>query len=628
MGVPAVNSFHDFYTICPTVNLIDDKGEFYPTGVTSQAKNPLWDDKTVFDYTLASSNRWKAKMSLALSLANAYVTTCESAKSILLDALPDVFVNKSPDSFSVFPHGRDFDEFYQYAEAPVQGKPLKVLLPGNISLSKGAETVKAIKKLDVEGLIEFHVLGTCISDLIPYVKCHGAYDRGEFHEKVKAIRPHIAAVLSIWPETYCHTLTESWACGIPVLGVNLGAVGARITEHGGGWLTENDPQQVYQQLVNIDLVSWETQIESTIEWQSHYGADNTIASMATKYIGLYNNILHQQRSEIPHYVKKVGLVIKGEFPNVPPTAYVRIVDWLDYFKARYLGECEFINGNHISKVNFSEYKQLIVQRDSIPNKHIDSFIEATKRSDIRLCLELDDDLLNVPVSIDSTGVYAQYRTSILKLIKSAHEIHVTNDTLAETCRLYNQSVEIRENKLLKARWFDAPICSQEPPFEWQENKLNIVYFGSRTHTEDYQFLLESLDKAIKLGAELKLYVIGVTSEREDKPNFVEYLDPPSDRFDIFVDWLRGYADYFDLGVAPLMDTDFNRSKSHLKVLEYLALGLPVLCSDVEAYKKMTLKSAVNLLENDINIWADAIHRFEKVSVFNLELDDYFIENES
>jgi glycosyltransferase involved in cell wall biosynthesis len=77
-----------------------------------------------------------------------------------------------------------------------------------------------------------------------------------------------------------------------------------------------------------------------------------------------------------------------------------------------------------------------------------------------------------------------------------------------------------------------------------------------------------------------------------------------------------------------MDTDFNRSKSHLKVLEYLALGLPVLCSDVEAYKKMTLKSAVNLLENDINIWADAIHRFEKVSVFNLELDDYFIENES
>jgi GT2 family glycosyltransferase/glycosyltransferase involved in cell wall biosynthesis len=326
MGVPAVNSFHDFYTICPTVNLIDDNGQFYPTGVTSPAKNPLWDDKNIVDYTSASSNRWKAKMSLALNMANAYVTTCESAKSILVKALPGVFVSKAPDCFSVFPHGRDFEKFYQYAEPPIKDKPLRVLLPGNISLSKGAKTVKAIKELDNEGLIEFHVLGTCIGELIPYVKCHGAYDRDDFSQRVKAIRPHIAAVLSIWPETYCHTLTESWACGVPVLGVNLGAVGDRIAQHGGGWLAENDPQQVYQQLVNIDLASWETKVESTIAWQSHYGADNTIASMATKYIGLYNNLLRQQRSEIPRYFQKIGLVMKGEFPNVPPTAYVRIVD--------------------------------------------------------------------------------------------------------------------------------------------------------------------------------------------------------------------------------------------------------------------------------------------------------------
>src|SRR3546814_14202891 len=69
---------------------------------------------------------------------------------------------------------------------------------------------------------------------------HGPYQREQFAERVAAIQPHVAAILSICPETWCHTLTECWACGLPVFALDIGAVGERIRDPGGGWLVERD----------------------------------------------------------------------------------------------------------------------------------------------------------------------------------------------------------------------------------------------------------------------------------------------------------------------------------------------------------------------------------------------------
>lgn len=41
-----------------------------------------------------------------------------------------------------------------------------------------------------------------------------------------------------------------------------------------------------------------------------------------------------------------------------------------------------------------------------------------------------------------------------------------------------------------------------------------------------------------------------------------------------------------IGVAPLQDTRFNRAKSYLKELEYSALGVPSVCSDLPEYREL------------------------------------------
>ncbi len=60
----------------------------------------------------------------------------------------------------------------------------------------------------------------------------------------------------------------------------------------------------------------------------------------------------------------------------------------------------------------------------------------------------------------------------------------------------------------------------------------------------------------------------------------------------YVEWTRVNDDPegfyssidFDIGLAPLCENEFNRSKSPLKVIEYAARGIPSIASDCEAYR--------------------------------------------
>lgn len=45
MGIPVINSFHDFYTICPSVNLVNEQGELFIDGLDHGINNPLWRDE-------------------------------------------------------------------------------------------------------------------------------------------------------------------------------------------------------------------------------------------------------------------------------------------------------------------------------------------------------------------------------------------------------------------------------------------------------------------------------------------------------------------------------------------------------------------------------------------------------
>ena len=58
----------------------------------------------------------------------------------------------------------------------------------------------------------------------------------------------------------------------------------------------------------------------------------------------------------------------------------------------------------------------------------------------------------------------------------------------------------------------------------------------------------------------------------------------------------------DIAVAPLEAHPFNEAKSNLRILEYGALGLPVICTDIFPYQNAPVKC----VSNDPQAWATAL----------------------
>ena len=102
------------------------------------------------------------------------------------------------------------------------------------------------------------------------------------------IKPHFIGILSIWPETYCHTLSEAWSCGVPVLVLELGALGERVNKNGGGYFLENDAQKAYDKIMeiseNVDEYAKITEEISKIKFK-------TTKEMSEEYLDIYNNFL-------------------------------------------------------------------------------------------------------------------------------------------------------------------------------------------------------------------------------------------------------------------------------------------------------------------------------------------------
>lgn len=294
MNVPVLMSLHDYYTVCPSIKLLDDQNRHCGgqcSDTTGECKVELWPQTEFPKLKNDSVHHWRTRFDEALSHCDGFVTTSETARTILRAAHPSLLQS----DFRLIEHGRDFPaDTVQNTPWPTNDEPLKILVPGGISPAKGANIINSLIALNTDGALAFHILGNgwYIDKQSPHVFDHGAYQRDDFAMHVKTIRPHIGAVFSIWAETYCHTLTEMWACGLPVAGLNIGAVGERISAQGCGWLfpTDANPSDIYAKLLQIKSSAPEHIFHLLKVWRQSHDTSHTTQQMASAYKQFYADI--------------------------------------------------------------------------------------------------------------------------------------------------------------------------------------------------------------------------------------------------------------------------------------------------------------------------------------------------
>jgi hypothetical protein len=116
--------------------------------------------------------------------------------------------------------------------------------------------------------------------------------------------------------------------------------------------------------------------------------------------------------------------------------------------------------------------------------------------------------------------------------------------------------------------------------------VRLLFMGSATHLGDWQVVAGAMERVVALfGAGVTFDMIGVVGA-VTLPSWVGRISPSKSgmaSYPGFVNWITRQPAW-DIGIAPLADTAFNRGKSAIKMFDYAALGLAVLASDVPAYR--------------------------------------------
>lgn len=122
------------------------------------------------------------------------------------------------------------------------GCPRIIAVIGAIGRAKGYDVLLAAARDAVERdlPLRFVLIGYSMDDApllaTERVFVTGPYREGEATGLIEEARADLALLPSIWPETWCFTLTEAWRAGLGVAAFALGAQAERIRASGRGWL--------------------------------------------------------------------------------------------------------------------------------------------------------------------------------------------------------------------------------------------------------------------------------------------------------------------------------------------------------------------------------------------------------
>jgi glycosyltransferase involved in cell wall biosynthesis len=191
-----------------------------------------------------------------------------------------------------------------------------------------------------------------------------------------------------------------------------------------------------------------------------------------------------------------------------------------------------------------------------------------------LVYEIDDDLFRVDAR--NAVAHRWYKQQgVLDNIRAnaaaASRVTVTTEPLAEVMREFNRDVRIVPNLL--PSW----LLEHEPPR--RSDIVTVGWGGSPTHDMDLSVMEDELRRLLRKERGFEVHTMG--------GDYGPFMRLPADRYR-WTPWVQGVVPFlmaidFHVGLLPLRDHVFNRSKSWVTALVYAALGIPVVASDVGPY---------------------------------------------
>jgi glycosyltransferase involved in cell wall biosynthesis len=321
--------------------------------------------------------------------------------------------------------------------------------------------------------------------------------------------------------------------------------------------------------------------------------------------------LREKRSELmprPHPgirrgVRVLALAETFDDGTPMPCAYIRVIRPLELAAARGLLSYALLNVQAIERYTADVF---FTQRAAVGSLDLAKRLVAhCRRHGMALVYDIDDNLFEPSQDHAELDAIARMKPICRYLAGNASEAWVSTFHLGRYVSRLNGRTWVAPNAYDEALWGE-PKTPSNPA-----GQCRILYAGTATHAADFELVQPALAQLKKKYDErLRVSLLGISTRSYDEPwiDRVSLQTPAPHIYPVFADCAKRTLDY-DIGLAPLVDDEFNRAKSAIKLLEYAALGLACVASDAGEYRDFIQHGVSGLLvRNSTEDWINALDR--------------------
>ena len=253
---------HDYYSICPSYNLINSHGKFCNVPSIETCRNCLKSNIFIDErYSETDIDDWRIRNSKLMSSLHKIYVLSELSETLIRRTYPNleekvfkrivpVRINNSPKKDI----GTGLSSGIKIMSKVHTNKKVRVLFLGDINYAKGSEIIRSLLEInDNRNQFAFELLGsTDLEGTIRGLTNYGRYSRHDLNDELHEINPDIIMIPSIWPETYGFVADEVIGSGFKFIAFDFGGIYERFANHSNAHFVKLiDPLQIYNEMLSI-----------------------------------------------------------------------------------------------------------------------------------------------------------------------------------------------------------------------------------------------------------------------------------------------------------------------------------------------------------------------------------------
>lgn len=188
----------------------------------------------------------------------------------------------------------------------------------------------------------------------------------------------------------------------------------------------------------------------------------------------------------------------------------------------------------------------------------------------------------------------KFKNGIIKVIKKAKVIIAGNSYLANFASMYNDNVYIIPTSV------DLKTYSKKI---WEKyNNITIGWIGNPTNLKHIEFIKKALIKVLRLYKNVNLKIVCDESKINFPKDIKNRIQYERWRLEDEINFIKS----FDIGIMPLIPNAYSKGKCGFKLIQYFAVGLPVVSTPVGVNCEIVIGDKNGFFAITENNWVDRL----------------------